>query len=266
MRSIATLVMSLVMALGAIGLAVAAPGAFGGEELARAEVQAASGAVGITNSRDGQAVFSAAAMRPGEGVSGTVTIGNDGDRSGRFAVRAIGLDDVEGPNGGKLSERVELVLFDVTNVQQPVTKYAGDPASFARTDLGNFAPGQARVYLFAATLPDGGADDNLYQGSSLSLGFEWSAVGALGDPAPNPTSPTPTRRRPPRPRRASTTPVTPTPTPAPTTTPTAAGRARRRDRHAVADELRQGAASSRCASRRRREPRSCRRRSRSTGA
>ena len=51
----------------------------------------------IANSRDGQAVFSAAAMRPGEGVSGTVRIGNDGDVAGRFAVRGSGVQDTAGP-------------------------------------------------------------------------------------------------------------------------------------------------------------------------
>jgi len=219
MRPIATLMISLTMALAAIGLAVAAPGGLGGHELARAEIQAASGAVSIANSRAGQAVFSAAAMRPGEGVSGSVTIGNNGDRDGRFAVRGIGVQDAPGPNGGKLSERVELVLFDVTNT---VTVYAGPPAGFDQVDLGTIAPGQEREYLFVATLPDGGvpatdfAGDNRFQGSSLSLGFEWSAASLADAPTPTPTpapvapAPTPTTPTP-------TTPVTPVPT---TPTPT----------------------------------------------
>ena len=214
MRPIATLVMSLVMALSAIGLAVAAPGGLigGDPELARAQIQAASGAVSIANSRAGQAVLSAGAMRPGEGVSGTVTIGNDGDRPGRFGVRAAGVQDVTGPGGGKLSERVELVLFDVTNVQNPTTVYAGDPAGFERVDLGVIAPGAERDYLFAATLPVG--TDNSFQGSALSLGFEWSAANAGSAPTPTPT-PTPV---PPAPTPAP--PTTPAPTPEPPTTPT----------------------------------------------
>ncbi len=131
-------------------------------------------------------------MRPGEGVSGAVTIGNDGDRPGRFAVRPTGLHDVA-PNGGKLSERVELVLFDVTNVQSPKTIYAGVPADFQQVDLGVIAPGQERDYLFAATLPDGG-ERQPFQGAALSLGFEWSAATVA-----------PTRRRPHARRRRSRT-------------------------------------------------------------
>ena len=223
MRPIATLVISIAMALGAIGLAVAAPGGLGGQrELARVQVQAASGAVSIANSRAGQAVFNAAAMRPGEGVSGRVTIGNNGNHPGRFAVQATGVQDVTGPNGGLLSERVQLVLFDVTDVQRPVTVYAGDATGFAQVDLGVMAPGDERDYLFAATLPDGGpnGDDNLFQGAGLSLGFQWSAANTPSTATPTPTAPVAT------------------PTPAPTTpTPPAVA-------PALADELGMPAATS----------------------
>jgi hypothetical protein len=206
MRPIATLVISLAMALGAIGLAVAAPGGLGGgQERARFEAEAASGAVSISNSRAGQAVFNAAAMRPGEGVSGVVTIGNNGDRAGRFGVQATGVEDAAGPYGGKLSQRVELVLFDVTNVQSPKTVFAGSPADFAQVDLGALAPGRQRNYLFAATLPD--TAGNSYQGAALSLGFQWSATNvATSTPTPPVATPTPT-------------PATPTPTPTPTAPP-----------------------------------------------
>lgn len=216
MRAVVTLLSSFAMALAAIGLAVAAPGLGGDTELARAQLQAASGAVSIANSRSGQAVFGAAAMRPGEGVSGTVRIGNDGEVAGRFSVRGAGVNDTAGPYGGRLSERVDLVLFDVTEVQQPVTVFAGHPADFDQVDLGTLAPGEERDYLFAATLPDGGvpgsdaAGDNRYQGSALSLGFEWRAgpVAATATPTPTPRpKPTPTPVPKPQPKPPVTTPV-----------------------------------------------------------
>jgi spore coat-associated protein N len=208
MRTLATVIMTLVMALAAIGLAVAAPGR--GDDAARASLQSASGAVSISNSRAGSSVFSAGQMRPGEGVSGTVTIGNSGDVAGQFTVGALGVQDVPGPNLGKLSERVQLVLFDVTDVQHPKTVFAGHPADFAAVSVGKLAAGERRDFLFAATLPNGGAADNLYQGSSLSLGFQWRATAVpAATPTPAPTKPkvTPT--------------VTPTPTRTPTPTPTA---------------------------------------------
>ena len=141
----------------------------------------------IANSRNAQALFSAAAMRPGEGVSGTVTIGNSGDVAGVFAVKASGVVDTPGPNGGLLSERVALRLFDVTDAGPPVMVYAGHPADFDGVSLGTFAPGEERDYLFSAVLPEGANNDNDYQGAGLSLGFEWRA-GTASTPTPTPTA------------------------------------------------------------------------------
>jgi hypothetical protein len=202
MRAIADPLATLAMALTAIGLAFAVPGER--PDGMRAELASASGAVRITNSREGQAVFAAASMRPGEGVSGRVRIGNGGAVPGRFAVRTAGVSDTPGPNGGRLSDRVELVLFDVTNVHTPFTVFAGRPAQLGEIELGTIAAGGHREYLVAMTLPEG-SGDNLYQGSAVSLGFEWRAA-ALPVATPTPT-PTPA-------------PVSPVPTPAPTPAPT----------------------------------------------
>ena len=152
----------------------------------------------ITNSREGQAVLNASAMRPGQGVSGTVRIGNAGSERGLFAVRPLALQDVPGDYGGMLSQAVDLVLFDVTNVHAPTTVYAGPPAGLGQIVLGNIAPGAHRDYLVAMTLPD--SADNRFQGSSLSLGFEWRAAP---DPVPTPTP------KPPAPPVAPTTPTAP---------------------------------------------------------
>jgi spore coat-associated protein N len=184
MRTVAALVASLAMALAALGIAVAAPG--DGGERARVELLAASGAVRIANSREGHAVFNAAGMRPGEGVSGTVRIGNDGDVRGRFSVRPAGLRDVPGPGGGTLSGHVQMVLFDVTDVQRPLTVYAGPVAAFGAVAVGDIAPGAHRDFLVAATLPASG--DNRLQGAGMSLGFEWRAAAVpVATPAPTAT-------------------------------------------------------------------------------
>src|SRR5919108_2827866 len=65
-RTVATLSGTVVLALTAIGLAVAAPGS---GATARAEVSAATGAMRVANSRAGQALFNVAAAQPGETVS-----------------------------------------------------------------------------------------------------------------------------------------------------------------------------------------------------
>jgi hypothetical protein len=190
MRAAATLLLSLAMAATALGLAIAAPG--GERPLVRARLVAATGAVHITNSRAGQALFSAAGMRPGDGVSGTVRIGNDGTEPGRFSVRPSSLQDSPGPGGERLSASVQLVLFDVTDVHAPATLYAGPPAAFGDVAVGTLAPGQHRDFLFSAVLP--GTVDNRLQGAGMSLGFEWRAAAApVATPAPTATpKPTPT--------------------------------------------------------------------------
>lgn len=209
MRSSAVLFMSLAMALGAVCLAFAAPGRDAPRTMI--ELDNVSGAVSIANSRDAQALFSATSMRPGEGVSGTVTIGNSGDVNGAFSVRAAGVVDTPGPNGGLLSERVDLRLFDVTGNGPPVPVFTGHPSDFDGIDLGTFAPGEERDYLFTATLPDRGVNDNDYQGAGLSLGFEWRAgTTVVATPTATPTKPKP------KPKPTPTKPkVTPTPTPVP---------------------------------------------------
>src|SRR5919197_5608648 len=204
MRPAATLIISLVMALGAIGLAVAAPG--GDRQRAIAELQNASGALAISNSHAGEAVLQVDHLRPGDAAQGSVTIGNDGDVPGEFAVDLAGVQDVPGPGGGLLSQRLQLALIDVTHARMV---YSGTPAEFAAVDLGRFAPGESRDYLVAATLPDGGFDgsDNAYQGARLSLALEWRATAvSTATPTPTPT---------PKPR------PTPTPTPTPTKPPVA---------------------------------------------
>jgi hypothetical protein len=212
MRSSAVLFMSLAMAVGAVCLAFAAPGR--GEPGTMIELDNVSGAVTIANSRDSQALFSATAMRPGQGVSGTVTIGNSGDVAGVFDVRAAGVLDTPGPNGGLLSERVVLRLFDVSDAGHPIPVFTGHPADFDGVDLGRFGPGEERDYLFSAVLPEGGTNDNDYQGAGLSLGFEWRAATATAS-TPTPTA-TPTPPTKPKPKPTPTKPkVTPTPTPVP---------------------------------------------------
>jgi spore coat-associated protein N len=206
MRTLATLVTSLAMALAAIGLAVAAPGR--GHDPASASLSAASGAVGISNSLAGAAVLSAGDLRPGDSVEGTVTIGNDGDVAGRFVLAAPDVVDTPGPGGGALSGRVVLTVTDLTGGTQ---LFSGHPADLAESDVGTLEPGDEHEFRFTLTWPSAPAGDNLYQGSALSLGFEWRA-GAAGGSVPTPKpKPKPVKPKP----KPAPTPTTPAPVPPP---------------------------------------------------
>jgi hypothetical protein len=137
-------------------------------------------------------VFSAAGMRPGERVGGSVRIGNGGDVRGRFSLGPSGLRDEPGPGGARLSDHLQLVVVDVTDPQRPSTVYAGSVRAFAGADIGLIDPLHHRDLRFAATLP--GSAGNELQGAAMSVGFEWRA-----SPAPLPTTPAPTPAPKPRP-------------------------------------------------------------------
>jgi hypothetical protein len=192
MRALLPPLGSLVMAVSALGLAFAAPAEERGD-LAAARVAAAAGAVHIVNSREGTAVLGAEALQPGEQVSGTVRIGNDGTWAGDLVLRAGALSDTAGPGGGRVSDALHLSIVDVTAPAQPAILYAGPPAGFTELAAGRVAAGAARDYRFEATFATPPGDDNRFQGSALSLGLEWgaTAVPAAATPTPTPAPVTP---------------------------------------------------------------------------
>ena len=211
MRATATMLVTAAMALAAIGLAVASPG---GGDLASVRLAAASGAVHVENSHAGQAVVTAAGVRPGEFAGGTVTIGNDGDASGTFVLAGTDLEETAGRYGGLLSERAQLSVVDVTDAQAHVPVFEGAVGELAQVSLGTLAPGDERDYRVRITLPNGGmppsgtTGDNRFQDAELSIDLVWAATTtpvATATPTTPPTTPTPTPTTP--------DPVTPTPTP-----------------------------------------------------
>lgn len=220
MRAAVTLIASLGMALAAFGLAVAAPR---GPEEAQTRLLAASGALGIANSSEGLALFSATSVRPGQQIDGAVRIGNSGTAAGSFSVRLDSLAETPGAHGGRLSERLSLALLDVTDPQRPATLYAGTPAALPDLPLGTFAAGEQRRYRIAVTLASAGvpasaiAGDNRYQGARLTFGLAWRAVAPEPSPTPTPTmTPTPGPTAPP----AVTPPARVAPTPPPASSAT----------------------------------------------
>jgi hypothetical protein len=199
-RSMA-LALNAALALLALGLAFAPPG----EGAPQLRLASASGSLSLLNSKEGLAIFRADAMRPGEEAAGSVTITNAGPVNVALTVQPEASSETPGSGGGKLSNKLELLVVDVTAPAAPVTVYDGTIKQMAATNVGSLGPGASRTYTFVATLRPQGASDNAYQGAGYSTGFRWSATGA-GSATPTPT----------------TTPLpTTTPTPAPTATPPA---------------------------------------------
>jgi hypothetical protein len=213
----------LQLAIAAVALALlVASGSRAAEP--RIRLAAADGALALSNSQEGAAIFQAEAMRPGEEVAGEVALSNTGTVSGGLSLAPSGITDVAaGIGGGLLSSRLELRVLDVTDAARPVTRYAGPLAAMRSVYVGAMAPGQQRRFRFVATLPRGGSGDNAFQGARLSVGFGWTAravtvVIATPEPTPIPPSPQPNPVATPEPIPAAT----PEPAPATPAAPAAA--------------------------------------------
>jgi hypothetical protein len=185
--SLTALVTTAALALGALGLAVAAPGR---PEAPAVELREASGALSISSPQNGQTLFSAGGLRPGQSVSGTLSLVNSGDRAGVLSLRAS-VTDSPGIGGGRLSERLALTVADVTGGQTPEILWSGTPAALGEIAIGALPGGRQRDLLISAFLPEAGTD-NAFQGASVSVGLEWGAVGAaIVTPTPTPEPPAP---------------------------------------------------------------------------
>jgi spore coat-associated protein N len=138
-----------------------------------------SGTLSQSNSLENAAILTATKMVPGDSRSGTVTIKNTGDVSGRFSLSASDLTDTPGPNGGSLSQVLRLEVVDTTDAS---AVYDGPYDSMPKQDLGSWTADEDHTYEFTVTFPDTGkpesstTGDNAYEGSSTSVTYVWDAV------------------------------------------------------------------------------------------
>lgn len=135
-----------------------------------------------------QARFRAADLEPGETADGSVLVTNEGDTEGMFWMSPIAIADRRGPIGGRLSERLQVTVLDVTVADEPLLVYTGGLTDMGARPLGFVGAGRSRIYSVAATLlgerePKTPGARNAYEGSSTSVSFEWRAI-AGGPPSP----------------------------------------------------------------------------------
>jgi len=113
---------------------------------------------------------------PGDTVTGTAVLVNDGDAPGRFIFGTDSLVDRPGSGGGSLAKALRVTMTDVTDSGHPRPVYSGALSGLSGIDLGSFAPGAARTYRIAATLPRQTVSGSACAESSLALNFQWTAV------------------------------------------------------------------------------------------
>src|SRR6266540_4668007 len=159
---------------------------------ARADLELTSGpgdSLTLSNDKEGAAILSLDEMRPGDSVTDTVTLGNTGTVPGDLSLSTSNLLDTPGAGGGALSGNLDLVLRDITNTGSPLMVFSGKIGALTPFGLGTLAAGASRVYEFRVSFPDAGAGaENAFQGSAVSIQFDWTAVNNDADTDPPETT------------------------------------------------------------------------------
>ncbi len=149
-----------------------------------------AGVMSLGNSKDAaglhNAILTAADMVPGDTESGTVTITNLGDASGRVSLGTSSLVSPVGDSGGQLADALDIVITNTT-AEPDYVVYAGKidsvPANaWTKAANATWAAGEANDFSFVVTFPDTGlpgsatTGDNAFQGTNMSIQFDWASV------------------------------------------------------------------------------------------
>jgi hypothetical protein len=157
-----------------------------------------TGAFTLKSNKDWAAILSMDLMKPGDVVQGDVTIANVGTIAADFDLSMQIMADLPGtkPTAGHLLDVLQLTvyegpveLYDGSRTFRMIVGpplgdvvYAGSLKAFTGVKLSSFGPKDAHTYTFVVTFPDGGtprdddSGDNIYQGSSTTVEFDWNVV------------------------------------------------------------------------------------------
>jgi hypothetical protein len=132
-----------------------------------------SGALALVG---GSVVLDGHRLAPGQTVTGSVAVVNEGDAAGRFALRSSSPVDKPGLDGGSLARTLRVSVTDVTVAGAPRLLYEGSLVGLTAVDLGTLASGAMRTLRIAVSFPRQTIDGAAFAGSSSSISFDWTAV------------------------------------------------------------------------------------------
>jgi spore coat-associated protein N len=124
----------------------------------------------LLNTKDGQVLVGATALRPGQTQQGTLTLTNAGSVQGDCAVEGVGLSDV--PGTPALSD---VLTMTITDLSTGTIVWTGAMGTFTSASLGLLAPGEGRQYRVAVAFP-AAATDRALQGAQTTLTLRFSGV------------------------------------------------------------------------------------------
>lgn len=148
----------------AAGSIVIASGADFTSSSASAANTYATGTLTHSNDQDGAVIFSGSGLKPGQSVDGTAVIENDGTLPALFTLNEFGVT----------SDFVDSSLLTLNITEDGVEIYDGPLGAMSALDLGEFAPGDVRSYLFTATLSSAAGNDE--QDRAATASYRWDAV------------------------------------------------------------------------------------------
>ena len=140
----------------------------------------AEGPVTLGSNKSGRALLEGESIKPGDSITGLVTLTNEGDETGALALAIDGLQDSPGIYGGSLSNVLRVRLEDLTSGSQPVETTLTRSAPIELADLGGR---QSRTYRVIAHFPDTGRPagpalgDNLHRARASKSALAWNLAG-----------------------------------------------------------------------------------------
>jgi spore coat-associated protein N len=174
---------ALLMLLVAGGLAVGSGASFTSQTASPGNMITA-GALTVNNDKKDNgtegAIFHADNMKPGDTVTGTVTVSNTGNVDGDFNL-SMAAPSLSG-TGSDLSSRLHLKVeaLDSSDVvtATPIAETLISSVGTSPVSLGTWVGNSNHKYRFTVTWPAGLTGDNAYMSSGVSMDFTWSATQA----------------------------------------------------------------------------------------
>ncbi|MEB2527210.1 hypothetical protein CIK52_13675 [Kocuria rosea] len=159
------------------GLAAAAALAVGsGADFTSNSVNSANafstGSLTQTNSKANSAVFNLDNMKPGDTLNGSVTITNSGSLGAGFKLTETAT------NGFTTKSNLRLTITESGSTAPVWTGTFGELTAAGPLVLGDWAPGQAKTFVFSVTLDS--KADNTEQGKTATATYSWDAVQSAG--------------------------------------------------------------------------------------
>jgi hypothetical protein len=159
--------------LAAAGAIAVGSGATFSSETKNTISSVTSGTLTHTNSKDDAAIFDLANLKPGDVLTGSLTLKNTGSLPAKFSLTET--SSANGFAGNNLS-------LKITNATSGAVVYNGPFGGLVdgtKNPLGTFASGESNAYDFRVAL-DQAADDT-QQGKTASASYTWDSVQLDGE-------------------------------------------------------------------------------------